>query len=686
MSTLFKKLKKVNLAKRLFYYLTTLLYLGSLIYFIYGITHLSNIETFLRVIAIVLFTCWFLFYLLSGLITIIGKKTIKFIIITIITFIFIPIQLGSSYIINYFYGSLKSMNKEVLTYRTNLITLKDYEFSSDSIIGMVESEDDIEGVILAQELLEEKNYDNRIEKYTGYEEMIRALYAKEIDAALVSGNYTVFIIENEDGTQLNVGEDTKIIDYIEKDMVNQDNQTLSNSKEKKLTEPFTALIMGVDSEYDGLKPNQAFNGDTLILVTFNPKTLTATMFSIPRDTYVPIACNNNRYAKINSSAAYGSTCVINTIQKLTGIDIDYYVKMNFTGVVDLVNVLGGVEVDVDKPDFTFNMNVDCHGGICEQNSKRAWGSQTVYIKPGKQTLNGEEALAYARNRHQWRIGDLARNLHQQQVIEAIALKMKGINRVSEFKKILDTISRNLETNVTPEQIMSFYDVGKDILLNVNSNALSIKKTFLNCYNLPVWRGYSTTSALGYQPASLQAIVNLMKENLGLKEKTPIKTFEFSINDDYSTPMVGQYEYGGEILRTMPNYRGYGFAEAQSWCNANGFTCTAEYVDDTNPYGIIVDQSLHANTLLKEVWNKNVTFYLSNGKGGSTTPSTETDDDDDNKENNDNNGNNENNDNNENNNSGNENNNNNNDNNDNNENGNNNNNENTGGNEEPSNGE
>ena len=137
---------------------------------------------------------------------------------------------------------------------------------------------------------------------------------------------------------------------------------------------------------------------------------------------------------------------------------------------------------------------------------------------------------------------------------------------------------------------------------------------------------------------------------------------------------------------MPNYRGYGFAEAQSWCNANGFTCTAEYVDDTNPYGIIVDQSLHANTLLKEVWNKNVTFYLSNGKGGSTTPSTETDDDDDNKEDNDNNGNNENNDNNENNNSGNENNNNNNDNNDNNENGNNNNNENTGGNEEPSNGE
>ena len=54
---------------------------------------------------------------------------------------------------------------------------------------------------------------------------------------------------------------------------------------------------------DGLKANQSFNGDTLILATFNPNTLTATMFSLPRDLYVPIACNHNRYAKINSSVS-----------------------------------------------------------------------------------------------------------------------------------------------------------------------------------------------------------------------------------------------------------------------------------------------------------------------------------------------------------------------------------------------
>ena len=91
--------------------------------------------------------------------------------------------------------------------------------------------------------------------------------------------------------------------------------------------------------------------------------------------YVPIACNHNRYAKINSSAAYGSSCVIRTIQSLTGIDIDYYVKINFTGVVDLVNAVGGVDVDVEEPDFWYDEN---HvGQLCESNQYRETDSGSI---------------------------------------------------------------------------------------------------------------------------------------------------------------------------------------------------------------------------------------------------------------------------------------------------------------------
>jgi LCP family protein required for cell wall assembly len=380
--------------------------------------------------------------------------------------------------------------------------------------------------------------------------------------------------------------------------------------------------MGVDSDIDGLKANQAFNGDTLILVTFNPNTLTATMFSIPRDMYVPIACNHNRYNKINSSAAYGSSCVINTVKQLTGIDIDYYVKMNFIGVVQLVEALGGVTVDVEEPDFYYD---EQHKGqVCEQNSHREFGNNLVCMNPGIQTLNGEQALAYARCRHLYAISDIARNQHQQQIIEAMAQKLKSIRSLEDFEKILNAVSNNLETNMTPEQIMSFYDVGKDMLLssNKNSTALSIKKTYLAYYSLPIYIPGADryTSALGYYPDSLNAITKLMKENLGLSKPKPITTFNISYNEDYTTPLVGYGITTGGKLERMPYLIGQSKTQVETWCTEKGITCTFNQVTNTAPATQIVSQSQHEGVLLKPI--KTITFEYSDGLGVITPPPTE----------------------------------------------------------------
>ena len=143
---------------------------------------------------------------------------------------------------------------------------------------------------------------------------------------------------------------------------NKNNILASN---KKLDEPFTVLLMGVDSTLNSINTNTAFNGDTLMLITFNPKTLNATIFSIPRDLYVPITCRNNGKAKINSSSVGGVSCVIDTIENLVDIKIDYYSKINFKGVVDLVNALGGIDVNVT---YSF----------CEQDSKRSFKNM-IYV-------------------------------------------------------------------------------------------------------------------------------------------------------------------------------------------------------------------------------------------------------------------------------------------------------------------
>lgn len=622
MKVLIKKLKKSNKIMNFFYFFSIILFIPSFIYFIMGLFKLGDIEKILRIAIIIFFGIWFIIYALCGLLTLFSKKTKTFIFITVLTILFCPIFVASSFVIHKGINILKGVYHENLTYTTALVTLKETDFIPTHTIGMIENDTDIEGHILAKELIEKKNLTNKIEYYEDYTSLIHDLYQGNIGAIFVSNNYAINFESEEyndiDHDDASFAERVKVIDTLSDVRKNEDIEILKSSKDKKLTEPFTALIMGVDSTKDGLTANQAFNGDTLIMVTFNPNTLTATMFSIPRDMYVPIACNHNRYAKINSSAAYGSSCVIKTIQQLTGIDIDYYVKMNFKGVVDLVNSLDGITVDIEEPDFQRNGKYDCGAHkVCEQNSLRQFGNNLIYIDTGMQTLNGEQALAYARNRHQWAISDIARNQHQQQIIEATAQKLKTVNSTKQFENILNSVSNNIETNMTPEQILSFYEVGKDMLLNSSSSSLSIKKTYLAYYNLPVYlpKVDRTTSALGYYPESLQAIVQLMKVNLELESEQPTKTFSFSYNEDYESKVVGKGLTGGSKLALVKSFIGDGQYNANVWCQNNSISCVFESTTDAAPAGTIINQSAHSGELVKSL--NNITFYISNGRGSST---------------------------------------------------------------------
>ena len=625
MKVLKRKLKKVHIAKRIFYHLTNILYIATLAFLAYMLLKYIKVERALEIIGVAIFGIWFLIYLLGGLITMLSKKTKTFIFLTIISLLLSGIFGFGGYFIFRTYSALGNMNREVITYSTTLITLKDSNFNDSMTIGMIdEKEDDVEGA-LAKKLIERDKLTNKIETYEDYNSMIADLLDGKIGACFVPGGYKTMHLtdggEEESSKEEEYLSKIKEIGSYSEDRANQDLITLKSSKTKTLTEPFTVLVMGVDSAQDGLKANQAFNGDTLILVTFNPNTLTATMLSLPRDLYVPIACNHDRYAKINSSAAYGSSCVIKTVQKLTGIDIDYYVKINFTGVVDLVNALDGVDVEVEEPDFWYD---SAHTNqVCESNQYRQTDSANIVCMGlGWQHLDGAQALAYARCRHLYAVSDIARNQHQQQIIEALAKKAKTIKSVNDFNAILDVVSRNIETNITPEQIMSFYDVGKDMLLNSSTDALSIKRTYLEYYSLPVWqRRYGRyTSALGYYQGSLDAITKQMRINLELESETPVKTFSFSYNEEYSTPVIGRGIYTGTRLERMETFIGYDRETANNYCLNHGLTCTFEFIESAEPYGIIVDQEAHEGELLKSI--SGCTFYMSNGQGAQPVTPTE----------------------------------------------------------------
>lgn len=634
MKVLMKKIKKEHLAKRIFFFITAILYVVSLIFITAEAMIFKDTEPVLLCIILALFIIWGITYIIFGLTSMISKKRKTFITLTVITFLLGLIFSFAGLYISQKKDLFSNANRNKILYTTNLITLKESKFSEKKPIGMIESGSDIEGNILAKKLVNNENLSNEIYYYQDYDSMITDLYKGKIIGCFVSSNFEI-MFENETFEEVEEGQTTKpigervkvVFDYSE-ERENQDIITLTQSQNKKLTEPFSVLIMGVDSTLDGLKANQSFNGDTLILATFNPNTLTATMFSLPRDLYVPIACNHNRYAKINSSAAYGSSCVINTVQQLTDVNIDYYVKINFTGVVELIDALGGVTVDVEEPDFKYNGSIDCKGMICEQDSKRNHGKNLIYIPTGVQKLNGEQALAYARNRHQFAQGDISRNQHQQQVIEAAAQEAKNINSITEFENILETVSNNIETNMSLEQILSFYTVGKDMLLNSTGTSLSIKKTYLTYYNLGVWQPHAGrhTSALGYYSGSLDAIKKLMKENLEIEKTTPIKTFNISYTEDYTTPLVGMNITSGERLQLVQSFVGATEYEATAWCKTVGITCNFETKTNYEKAGTIFEQSAHQNELVKSL--SKITFYISDGKGEKPV----TEETDDNKEN------------------------------------------------------
>ncbi len=609
MFKLLKKLKKRNKVEVVFFFAISILYVLGYVLFAKNILSLTGIETKIRIGLLVFFAIFLLFYFFRGIVNISKRQHKHFIIKTIVAILFIILFAGSSTIIDYLIGEIGLLEEsDRVKYTAYLIKLNDTDFNEKSTIGLINKDVDYVVNTLADKIIKNNNLSNEVKDYDDYLAMLNDLYDKKVDAIFVQDNF-VSLYESEEKFA-SIGSDVKVLYQASEVMKNEDANIASN---KDFKDPVTILLMGVDSTIDGLNANAAFNGDTLMMITFNPHDLNATMFSIPRDTYVPIACRKNAKAKINSAAAYGTNCVIDTVQQLTGINIDYYVKINFKGVVDLVNALHGIDVDVQKPDVnTFN------GKVCEQDSNRLFGKDLVCMEPGFQTLNGEQALAYSRCRHLYFTSDLARIKHQQDVVTALGQKVAKLRNYSDFKAVVDAVTKNISTNMTTSQMLSSYNVLKSMIQNAldGQEFMTINKTYLEVYNLNVYLPASGmyTSALGYYPASMETIVKAMKVNLELESPELIKTFDFSVNKIYEVKAIGEGIRGGSTDTTLINFENSTVGYTQAWCNKNKVNCNFENVDENSPYfkgiyadGMVVGQNVHDGTLLSNITS--VTFYV-----------------------------------------------------------------------------
>lgn len=541
------------------------------------------------------------------------KKTKKiFYILFIFTIIY---SIGISFIsykVNAMYGKLASITEDSgkELYSSSVVVKSDANYEKiDDIknlkIGIISDKNSIEGYNIPHQIIKEHEINlKNVREYDDYYSMIDDLLDNKIDAIFLPTSYSIMLGSTEGYEDLD--NKTKIINTKETEIITEE----LPDEETDITKPFTILIMGVDTTGSGL--TSSFNGDALMLITVNPNTLNATILSIPRDSYMPITCMGNKSSKITNAGWYGESCIINSLENYFDINIDYYFKVNFKAVVDLVDALGGVEVDVP---YSF----------CEQNSNRKWGKKTVFVDAGKQTLNGEQALAFARhrkitnymvnycgkqyttNRDYW--NDYTRGQHQQIIIKAILKKlMEKATSFTVIEDLLDTISNNAKTNMSTDTILSLYNLGKDILAKSSSSeqALNMQRLYLNTYSERVyWSGCGNDNGVyvgGIYDKSYNAVVNAMKVNLEKKKPTTVKTFSFSIEEEYKETIIGKGLKGTKTIKLMPNLIGKSESYARAFALENNINIIVNYIEGNQGQivGSITSQSIHELTDLNYI--------------------------------------------------------------------------------------
>ncbi|HEM3286265.1 TPA: LCP family protein [Streptococcus suis] len=271
------------------------------------------------------------------------------------------------------------------------------------------------------------------------------------------------------------------------------------------TEPLTILLMGVDMDQATRGGDwEGGRSDSMILVTVNPKTKETNMMSLTRDIMVEIAEANGESSgtveKLNHSYSYGQApMAIATIEKMMDINIDRYIEINMDGLVELVDAVGGIEVNNT---LGFPISISEHEP-----------AYTSIVQPGKQLVNGDQALVYARMRYDDPEGDIGRQRRQREVITAIIKKLLQLDGFTQYKKILTAISNNMRTNI---------EISPATIPNLLGYKDSISK--LNSYQL---RGVDQmVDAIYYQlPTSthLLEMQNVLKKSIGLEENTDLVT-------------------------------------------------------------------------------------------------------------------------------------------------------------------
>ena len=209
---------------------------------------------------------------------------------------------------------------------------------------------------------------------------------------------------------------------------------LTGVEANKITkEPFVVYLSGVDNRGE---LTEKARSDVNILAVVNPTTKQAALINTPRDYYVDLAGTDSK-DKLTHAGLYGVETSMATLGNLYGVNVDHYIRINFAGFINIIDAIGGVDVYSDQA-FT---SVGSPGYYDPTTFAEGWNH-----------LDGKSALAFARERHAFKTGDIQRGINQMKVIDAMAEKLKSPALLMSFSKLMDAMSDCFVTSLSQEQI------------------------------------------------------------------------------------------------------------------------------------------------------------------------------------------------------------------------------------------
>lgn len=267
-------------------------------------------------------------------------------------------------------------------------------------------------------------------EYDSMTALLEAFYNGEVDSIIINESSRSQILDME--AYSNFDSNTRVVYQTSYKVKNNDSATSVSDITSK---PFNVLISGSDTR-GGFDENG--RSDVIMIATVNPKTHTILLTSVPRDFYVTTACDagdgcmQGALDKITHTGIHGTNTTKRTVEQLLGIEINYTFKVGFDTVTELVDILGGVDVYVE-PGYAVHTSY-------------------LNVNEGINHLNGEQALAFARERYSYTEGDRQRTKNQQQVLMGIVKEATKPSVITNYAAIMDTMANTFSTTMSNEEI------------------------------------------------------------------------------------------------------------------------------------------------------------------------------------------------------------------------------------------